>query len=65
MRDRLHGIGKTQVWLIKQLSYMNITVQPPELSAILSGVLTNPKSQKVLEMSDKIISAEEKRLCIK
>ena len=59
IRERLHKIGKPQTWLILRLKERDITVQTSEFSYILSGVLTTPKSKRVLQMCNEILSEYE------
>lgn len=59
IRARLKELHKTQRWLILELHARDVIVQPPELSAILSGTLTHPKARRVLELADQILSNEE------
>lgn len=61
IRARLRTLGRTQKWLIFELRERGVVVQPPELSAVLSGTLTHPKARKVLEMADEILSQLECR----
>lgn len=59
IRDRMKKVGMTQVEMILELQKHDITVQPPEMSQILSGVNTYPKAKRVLELCDKILSEKE------
>lgn len=60
IRERLKNLGKTQVWLISKLREREIVVQPPELSAVISGSLTTPKAILVREEICKILDSCEK-----
>lgn len=55
IKGRLAALGKSQVWLLKQLREKGIAVQPPQLSNIINGIYTYPKAQRVLDESDKIV----------
>lgn len=59
---RMKILGIKQVDMIFELRKRGIAVQPPEMSAILRGVYTNPKSMRVLDECDKIIT-ERERTC--
>ena len=59
VRERLHKINKTQVWLILKLKERGLQVQTSEFSYILSGVLTTPKAEKVLKACDEILKEVE------
>jgi hypothetical protein len=59
IKERLDKLNRTQVWLILELHKRGITVQPPEMSGILRGVNTYPKSAKVLEVCNDILSEQE------
>jgi hypothetical protein len=59
IRERLHRIGKTQVWMILKLGERGLKVQTSEFSYILSGVLTSPKAEKVLKVCDEILKEVE------
>lgn len=59
IRDRMKKVGMTQVEMILELQKHDVTVQPPEMSQILSGVNTYPKAKRVLELCDKILSEKE------
>lgn len=60
IKERLKQQGKTQVWLIFQLQDEGITVQPQEMSSILSGVMTSPKAKRVLAKADDILHTLER-----
>lgn len=49
-------LGVTQVELIKKLHERGITVQPPEMSQIISGVNTYPKAKRVLDAIEIILA---------
>jgi len=59
VRDRMKKVGMTQVEMILELQKQGVTVQPPEMSQILSGVNTYPKAKRVLELCDKILTEKE------
>lgn len=59
IRERLKALGKTQVWLIRELQNYNISVPTSEMSYILSGVLTTPKAKRVLNLCDTILKEYE------
>ena len=59
IRERLHNLGKTQIWLIMELRERGLTVQTSEFSYILSGVLTTPKAKTVLKTCDEILKEVE------
>ena len=56
---RLKKLGKTQVWLMKKLRERGVYIQPPEMSAMLSGAITYPKVERVLKEVLQIIEQEE------
>lgn len=53
--ERMKRLGLKQVDLIFELRKRGISIQPPELSSILRGINTYPKSKKVLDECDKIL----------
>lgn len=57
--ERMKRLGLKQVDLIFELRKRGISIQPPELSSILRGISTYPKSKKVLDECDKILSELE------
>jgi hypothetical protein len=59
IRERLHKLGKTQVWLILKLQEKGLTVQTSELSYVLSGVMVTPKAKRVLQACDEILKEFE------
>lgn len=59
VRERMKEVGMTQVEMILELQKHGVTVQPPEMSQILSGVNTYPKAKRVLELCDKILTEKE------
>jgi hypothetical protein len=61
IRERLKALGKTQVWLIKELHKYKISVPTSEMSYILSGVLTTPKAKRVLNLCDTILKEYESK----
>ena len=56
IRQKMKMLGVTQVELIKKLQERGITVQPPEMSQIISGVNTYPKAKRVLDEVEKILA---------
>lgn len=62
IKERLKNLNKTQVWLIFELRKRGITVQPPLLSSIISGVYTYPHALKILEVCDSILTEVESEL---
>jgi hypothetical protein len=60
LKDRLSDLGKSQVWLLKQLRDDGVSIQPPQLSNIINGVYTYPKANIVMKKCDEIISRVEK-----
>ena len=62
VRERLRGLGKTQIWLIMELRERGLVVQTSEFSYILSGVLTTPKAKTVLKVCDEILTEYEKEV---
>lgn len=59
IRERMKQTGMTQVEMIRELHKRGVTVQPPEMSQILSGVNTYPKAKRVLELCEKILMEKE------
>ena len=57
--ERMKTLGIKQVDLIVELRKRGIVVQPPELSSMLRGINTYPKSKRVLNECDKIVSERE------
>lgn len=57
--DRMEHIGMKQVDMIRELRKRGITVQPPEMSSILRGLYTYPKSKFVLEECEVILNERE------
>lgn len=57
--ERMKKLGIKQVDMILELRERGITVQPPEMSSILRGVYTYPKSKRVLDEVDKILTERE------
>lgn len=60
IKERLGVLGKSQVWLLKQLRGRGFTIQPPQLSNIINEVYTYPKARCVLEECNSILSYYEK-----
>ena len=59
IKERLADLGKSQVWLLKELRNEGVSVQPPQLCNIINGIYTYPKASVVLEQCDKIIKNVE------
>jgi hypothetical protein len=59
LKERLTAIGKSQVWLLKELRENGIETQPPQLSNIINGIYTYPKAREVLEKCSEIIACAE------
>ena len=59
IKERLADLGKSQVWLLKELRNNGVSVQPPQLCNIINGIYTYPKASVVLEQCDKIIKDVE------
>lgn len=57
--DRMKALGLKQVDILRKLRERGIAIQPPELSAMLNGINTYPKSTKVLDEVDNILSEIE------
>lgn len=57
--DRMKKLGLKQVDLIKKLRERGVAIQAPELSSMLNGINTYPKSQRVLDEVDKILAELE------
>lgn len=55
IKDRLTALGKSQVWLLKELRKQGVLIQPPQLCNIINGIYTYPKATTVLVECDKII----------
>jgi hypothetical protein len=59
IQERMKTLGIKQVDLVLELQKRGIVVQPPELSQILRGIYTYPKSKRVLAKVDKILTERE------
>lgn len=59
IQERMKKLGIKQVDMILELRKRGIAVQPPEMSSIISGVYTYPKSKRVLDEVDKILTERE------
>lgn len=59
IRVRMEKLGITQVDMILELQKRGIVVQPPEMSQILRGVNTYPKSKRVLDECGAILTEKE------
>lgn len=57
--DRMKALGLKQVDILRKLRERGIAIQPPELSAMLNGINTYPKSKKVMDEVDNILSEIE------
>ena len=60
IRERMKKLGITQVDMILELQKRGIVVQPPEMSQILRGVNTYPKSKRVLDECNAILHRKRK-----
>lgn len=60
LKERLSDLGKSQVWLLKQLRDEGVVIQPPQLCNIINGIYTYPKATVVLKKCDEIITRVEK-----
>ena len=59
IQERMEKLGVKQVDMILELRERGITVQPPEMSSIIRGIYTYPKSKRVLDEVDKILTERE------
>ena len=59
IQERMKKLGIKQVDMILELRKRGITVQPPAMSSIIRGVYTYPKSKRVLDEVDKILTERE------
>ena len=59
IQERMKKLGIKQVDMILELRKRGIAVQPPEMSSIIRGVYTSPKSKRVLDEVDKILTERE------
>ena len=59
IKERLSAMGKSQVWLLKELRIRGVPIQPPQLCNIINGIYTYPKATVVLEECKKIIQEHE------
>lgn len=59
IQERMKKLDIKQVDLILELRERGISVQPPEMSSILRGVYTYPKSKVVLDECEKILAEHE------
>ena len=59
VKQRLAILGKSQVWLLKELRDRGYNVQPPQLSNIINGNYTYTKANCVLEECDNILKIAE------
>lgn len=59
IQERMKKLGFKQVDMILELRKRGIAVQPPEMSSIIRGVYTYPKSKRVLDEVDKILTERE------
>lgn len=59
IQERMKKLGIKQVDMILELRKRGIAVQPPEMSGIIRGVYTYPKSKRVLDEVDKILTERE------
>ena len=59
IKERLSAIGKTQVWLLKELRKRGVAVQSPQLCNVINGIYTYPKAKSILLECDKILTVVE------
>lgn len=59
IKNRLAKLGKTQVWLLRELRNRGVTIQPPQLANFINGIYTYPKSKVVLGICDEILNELE------
>ena len=59
IKNRLDILGKSQVWLLKELRSRGVITQPPQLCNIINGIYTYPKAQLVGKMCDEILKEVE------
>lgn len=59
IKERLSHLGKSQVWLLKELRNNGYSIQPPQLCNIINGNYTYPKANAVLEECDNILTIME------
>lgn len=59
LKERIKSAGMSQVDMVMALRERGLSVNPPELSNIIRGVYVYPKSKRVLEMCDVILSERE------
>lgn len=57
--ERMRNLNMKQVDMILELRQRGVTVQPPEMSAILRGINTNPKAVRVLKECENILNEHE------
>jgi hypothetical protein len=57
--SRMNELGMTQVSMILELRKRGVTVQPPEMSAILRGINTYPKARRILKECEQIVAERE------
>ena len=57
--ERMKKLGIKQVDMIVELRKRGISVQPPEMSSILHGLYTYPKSKNVLKECEAILNEIE------
>ena len=54
IQEQMKKLGIKQVDMIFKLRERGIAVQPPEMSSIIRGITTYPKSKRILEECEKI-----------
>ena len=59
IQERMKNLGMKQVDMILELRKRGIAIQPPEMSSIIREIYTYPKSKRVLDECDKILSERE------
>ena len=60
IKERLANLGMTQVELLRKIRERGLDVQPPQLSNIINGNYTYPKSRKVLSLCDDLLTEVER-----
>lgn len=59
IKERLTKLGKTQVWLLRELRNRGVNIQPPQLCNILNGIYTYPKATAIIDVAEEIIKEAE------
>lgn len=61
IQKRMKKLGIKQVDLLFELRKRGIAIQPPELSSIIRGVYTYPKSKRILAICDELLRERESK----